>query len=86
MYKEEYLEVYSSSGEKIAGHHLAEKGRKERYVGKPQKTAKKRDVDLPPPRLCPGDGGVYRSGEAPQTLLLEASPEKAAGPEGELPR
>jgi len=46
MYKEEYLEVYSSSGEKIAGHHLAEKGRKERYVGKPQKTAKKRDVPI----------------------------------------
>ena len=38
---EDQLEVYSRRGEKIASHPLAEKGRKERYVGKPQKTAKK---------------------------------------------
>ena len=43
---EEDLEVYSSGGEKIATHPLAEKGRKERYVGQPQKTSKKRDVPI----------------------------------------
>lgn len=37
---QEHLEVYSPKGEKIASHPLAEKGRKERYVGKPHKTSK----------------------------------------------
>ena len=43
---EEYLEVYSSSGEKIVTHPLAEKGHEGRYVGKPQKTSKKRNVPI----------------------------------------
>lgn len=43
---EEYLEVYSSGGEKIASHPLAEKGRKERYVGQSQKTSNNRDVPI----------------------------------------
>jgi len=43
---EEELEVYSGRGEKIATHPLAEKGRKERYVGQPQKTSKKREVPI----------------------------------------
>jgi transposase len=42
---EDHLEVYSQKGEKIATHPLAEKDRKERYVGKPHKTAQK--VSLP---------------------------------------
>ena len=40
----EYLEVYSQGGEKIATHPLAGKGSRERYVGKPQKTARSRGV------------------------------------------
>jgi len=43
---EEHLEVYSPRGEKIATHPLAEKGRKERYVGKPHKTAKINGVPI----------------------------------------
>ena len=43
---QEHLEVYAPSGEKIATHPLAEKGRKERYVGKPQKTSKKTTVPI----------------------------------------
>jgi hypothetical protein len=43
---EEELEVYSSGGQKIATHSLAEKGRKERYVGQPQKTPNKREVPI----------------------------------------
>lgn len=43
---EEHLEVYSPGGEKIAEHPLAEVGRKERYVGKPHKTAKKVSVPI----------------------------------------
>ena len=43
---EKEMEVYSLAGEKIATHPLAEKGRKERYVGQPQKTSKKRDVPI----------------------------------------
>jgi hypothetical protein len=43
---EEELEVYSPGGEKIATHPLAEKGHKERYVGQPQKTSKKREVPI----------------------------------------
>jgi len=42
----EYLEVYSQKGEKIATHHLAEKDRKQRYVGKPHKTARKVSVPI----------------------------------------
>ncbi len=42
----EHMEVYSQGGEKIATHTLAEKGRRERYVGKPQKTAKSRGVPI----------------------------------------
>jgi len=43
---QEHLEVYSQKGEKIATHPLAEKGSKERYVGKPHKTAKKGRVPI----------------------------------------
>jgi transposase len=43
---DEHLEVYSLAGEKITTHPLAEKGRKDRYVGQPQKTSKKRDVPI----------------------------------------
>jgi hypothetical protein len=43
---EEELEVYSPGGEKIATHLLAEKGRKERYVGQPQKTSKRNEVPI----------------------------------------
>jgi transposase len=43
---EEELEVYSPGGEKIATHPLAEEGRKQRYVGQPQKTSNKRDVPI----------------------------------------
>ena len=43
---EEELEVYSPGGEKIATHPLAEKGRKERYVGQPQKTSKRNEVPI----------------------------------------
>jgi len=43
---QEHLEVYSPKGEKIASHPLAEKGRKERYVGKPHKTSKKVSVPI----------------------------------------
>jgi len=43
---EDHLEVYSTKGEKIATHSLAEKDRKERYVGKPHKTAKRISVPI----------------------------------------
>ena len=43
---DESLEVYSPEGERIAIHPLAEKGRKERYVGKPQKTSKRNEVPI----------------------------------------
>ena len=43
---ENRLEVYSQKGEKIATHPLAEKDRKERYVGKPHKTSKKVSVPI----------------------------------------
>lgn len=43
---QEHLEVYSQKGEKIATHPLAEKGSKERYVGKPHKTSKKGRVPI----------------------------------------
>jgi transposase len=43
---QEYMEIYSQGGEKIATHSLAEKGRRERYVGKPQKTAKSKGVPI----------------------------------------
>lgn len=43
---EGHLEAYSQKGEKIATHPLAEKNRKERYVGKPHKTAKKVSVPI----------------------------------------
>jgi len=42
----EQLEVYSPDGERIATHPLVEKGRKERYVGKPQKTARSKGVPI----------------------------------------
>jgi transposase len=40
----EQMEVYSPGGEKIATHPLAEKDRRERYVGKLQKTARARGI------------------------------------------
>jgi len=43
---EEHLEVYSPGGGKIAAHPLAEAGRKERYVGKPNKTVQKSSVPI----------------------------------------
>ena len=43
---QQHLEVYSPGGEKIATHSLAEKGRKERYVGKPHKTVKNGSVPI----------------------------------------
>lgn len=43
---EEHLEVYSPRGEKIATYPLAEKDRKERYVGKPHKAVKKVSVPI----------------------------------------
>jgi len=43
---QEHLEVYAPGGEKIATHPLAEKGRKERYVGKSQKSSKKITVPM----------------------------------------
>jgi transposase len=43
---EDHLEVYSQKGEKIATHPLAEEDRKERYVGKPHKTAQKVSVPI----------------------------------------
>lgn len=42
----QYLEVYSTGGEKIATHPLAEKGRTERYVGKPHKKVKNLSVPI----------------------------------------
>ncbi len=41
---EDHLVVYSSTGEQLASHPLAEKGRKERYVGVHQKPRKKPDL------------------------------------------
>ncbi len=41
---EDHLVVYSSTGEQIVTHPLAEKGRKERYVGDHQKPRKKPDL------------------------------------------
>jgi CRISPR/Cas system-associated exonuclease Cas4 (RecB family) len=40
------LEVYSPDGEKKATHPLAEKGRGESYVGKPQKTTRSKGVPI----------------------------------------
>jgi hypothetical protein len=42
----EHLEIYSPGGGKIAEHPLAEAGRKERYVGKHRKTAKRNEVPI----------------------------------------
>ena len=41
---EDHMVIYSPSGEQIACHPLAEKGRKERYVGVHQKPHKKPDL------------------------------------------
>ena len=41
---EDHLVVYSSAGEQLVTHPLAEPGRKERYVGVHQKTGKKPDL------------------------------------------
>ena len=41
---EDHLVVYSPAGEQIVTHPLAEKGRKERYVGDHQKPRKKSDL------------------------------------------
>ena len=41
---EDHLVVYSSAGEQLATHTLAEPGRKERYVGVHQRTGKKPDL------------------------------------------
>ena len=41
---EDHLVVYSSTGEQLASHPLAEKGRKDRYVGVHQKPQKKPDL------------------------------------------
>jgi hypothetical protein len=43
---QEHLEVYAPGGEKIATHPLAEKGRRERYVGKSEKKSKKITVPM----------------------------------------
>jgi hypothetical protein len=43
---EEQLIVYSPSGEQIACHPLAEKGRKERYVGYHKKPSRKPDLSI----------------------------------------
>jgi len=42
----EQVEVYSPEGEKIAEHPLAEAGCKERYIGKPQRIAKRNEVPI----------------------------------------
>jgi transposase len=43
---EDHLMVYSSLGEQLACHPLAEPGQKERYVGVPHKTGKKPDLAI----------------------------------------
>jgi transposase len=43
---EDHMVVYSPEGEQIAGHPLAEKGRKERYVGIRPKTRRKPDLPI----------------------------------------
>jgi hypothetical protein len=43
---EDQMIIYSPEGEQIACHPLAEKGRKERYVGDHKKTRKKPDLAI----------------------------------------
>ena len=43
---EDHLVVYSPSGEQLVSHLLAEKGRKERYVGTHQTPRKKPDLSM----------------------------------------